>query len=127
MRLLLDEGVPTAVATVFREFGHEVILASEIGLRANPDAVVTTQAEIIEAIVVTWNSSDFTRENPKREHGRRRYKKAGRITFRCTEPLGATRLRQLMPEVEFNYRRSQERHDKRFLLEIRKDRYYVEA
>lgn len=128
MRLLLDECVPDAVARVFREHGHEAILAREVALAATPDPAINAHAEVLEAIVVTWNSRDYQRDNRRRPEGNvRRYKRAGWIVFKCDEPQGERRLRELMPEIEYAFGRSQHRGDRRFMMEIRGDRYVVIA
>jgi hypothetical protein len=128
MRLLLDECVPDAVARVFRERGHEVILAREVALAATPDPAINADAEVLDAIVVTWNRKDFKADNRRKpDRNVRRYKRAGWIIFKCPEPQGEHRLRQLMPEVEFCYARSRARGDRRFMMEIHSERYYVEA
>jgi predicted nuclease of predicted toxin-antitoxin system len=126
VRLLIDEDVPQSVADYFRERGHEVILVRETLLPGTPDAAIAAIGDQIEAIVVTWNHRDFQRLASRASIGtRQRFRRLGRISFRCSQSRGRARLEQLIHSIEFEYEQSIKQRDPRLIMEIAENFFKV--
>lgn len=119
MRLLIDEDVPQSVADFFRDRGHEVILVRDVLLPGTPDAAIAAIGDEIEAIVVTWNHRDFQRLASRVPMGaRQRFRRLGRISFRCRQSRGRVRVGQVIESIEFEYEQSMKQRDTRLIMEI---------
>ncbi|HYM15214.1 MAG TPA: DUF5615 family PIN-like protein [Dehalococcoidia bacterium] len=118
MRLLIDENVPDSVSEFFRERGHEVQLVRDLFPNGTPDEVIAAMGDKLEVIVVTWDR-DYRRLASRAPSGTRsRFRKLGRIVFRCNESRGRRRLQELIETIEFEYQQVQSRRDKRLIVEI---------
>lgn len=126
MKLLIDENVPMSVADFFRERGHEVHLVVDLLGAGSPDPLVAVGGDQLSAIVVTWNHRDFktlTARAPLDNVSK--YRRLGRISFRCAEPKGRRRAEELIEWIEFEYMQVQKRQDQRLLIEISDTRFNV--
>lgn len=62
MRLLIDEMLPPAAASMLRDRGHDAVHVSEVGLPATDDAVIAATARSQRRALVTENVVDFVAE-----------------------------------------------------------------
>ena len=119
MRFLIDENVPASVTAYLRERGHEVVHALELFLPGEQDEVIASAAAHRDAIIVTWNRQDFKKLTSRAPRGQRKqFRALSTLTFRCPEPQGAKRLREVIDLVEFEHQRAQAAHDSRLFVEI---------
>jgi predicted nuclease of predicted toxin-antitoxin system len=118
MLLLIDENVPNSVAEFLRDRGHDVRLVRDLFPSGTPDPVIAKVGDELEAIVVTWDR-DFKRLAARVPEGsRQRFRRLGRISFRCSEARGRARIEECIEAIEFAYVQVQKRRDKRLLAEI---------
>ncbi len=127
MLLLIDENVPDSVSQVFRDHGHRVELVRDLLGGATPDHVVAEVGDYLNAIVVTWNVKDFKRLASRRQSDQTRLRHLGRIDFVCPETQGATRARQMMRRIEFEFEECQRQRDKRLMIRITETTFTVIA
>ena len=119
MKFLIDENVPHSVAIFLQQRGHEIVFVRDVLLPGTPDPVVAAIGDQMEAIVVTWNQSDFRNLVARAPIGtRQRFRNLGRITFRCNETRGRTRVEQLIESIEFEHLQCQKQGDSRLIVEI---------
>jgi predicted nuclease of predicted toxin-antitoxin system len=126
MLLLIDENVPDSVARFFAERGHDVHLVRDLFPSATPDPVIAKLGDELAAIVVTWNHKHFktlASRVPSSESAR--FKRLGRISFRCNETHGRRRAEELIESIEFEYSLVQKRRDKRLIMEISETTFNV--
>jgi predicted nuclease of predicted toxin-antitoxin system len=119
MLLLIDENVPNSVAEFFRERSHDVRLVRDLFPGGTPDPVIAVAGDELGAIVVTWNHRDFKKlaaRIPK--DNVQRFRRLGRINFRCHEARGLHRLEQLIEWIEFEYAQVVKLRDHRLMIEI---------
>jgi predicted nuclease of predicted toxin-antitoxin system len=119
MRLLIDENVPRSVTKFFQDRGHQTTLVSEVLMPSTPDLVLAEVGDRFGLIVVSWNTKDFRRlaeRAPKGGH--QRFRKLGRISFKCPEPMGVKRLEKLIELIELEYKLVQQERDHRLIVEI---------
>lgn len=127
MNLLIDECVPMSVAQVFADRKHNLVyVAKELGQKT-PDLLVAETANENSLILITWNVRDFRRLGLRRKppDNKQRFRNAGMISFTCEEIQGATRAKQLIESIEFEYQQTLKRPDKRLFIEIRDDQFIV--
>ncbi|MEJ0028048.1 MAG: DUF5615 family PIN-like protein [Rhizomicrobium sp.] len=117
MRFFLDNCVPTAVARVLAEAGHEVILQKQAIAPDSSDSLVAIASATNDAILVSWDT-DFKGIASRAGVSHKRLRKLSRIHFRCTEPQAADRLRKAMSWIEAEWAIAQKSPDKRMFLEI---------
>lgn len=118
MVLLIDENVPNSVVELFRDRGHEVHLVRERLAAGTPDPVVAVIGDRLSAIVVSWDR-DFQRLVSRIPHGNRtRFRKLGRISFKCNETQGRTLLEKWIDFIELHYEKCQTEPDFRMIVEI---------
>jgi predicted nuclease of predicted toxin-antitoxin system len=126
MLLLIDENVPNSVAQFFRERGHDVRLVRELFLGGTPDPIIARLGDQMGAIIVTWNHKDFRRLAARIPTGAsERFRRLGRINFRCNEAHGRRRAQELIEWIEFEYAQVQQRRDKRLMMEILENSFRV--
>jgi len=118
MHLLIDENVPESVTEFFRARGHEVSLVRDILLPGTPDPVVGAVGDEMAAIVVSWDRDFRSIASRLPGVGKRRLRRLGRISFRCSEPHGRQLIEKWIEHVEFEYAQAQKRGDKRLMVEI---------
>ena len=118
MVLLVDENAPKSVAEFFEERGHDVLLVSENLPAGTPDPVVAAVGNRLSAVVVSWDK-DFKNLARRVPTGtRQRFRRLGRITFRCNETQGRRLLEKWIDEIERYYERCLEESDFRMIVEI---------
>jgi predicted nuclease of predicted toxin-antitoxin system len=118
MLLLIDENVPQSVAQVFSDRGHDVRFVRDLLAAGSPDPVVAVVGDRLSAVVVTWDQ-DFDlliRRIP--EGNRTRFRRLGRISFRCNEVKGRLLLERWIEMIELQYRRAQSDADIRMIVQI---------
>jgi predicted nuclease of predicted toxin-antitoxin system len=118
MLLLIDENVPVSVAKLFEERGHEVRYVRDLLPAATPDPVIAAIGDRLSAVVVTWDR-DFERLVKRIPEGNRtRFRRLGRISFRCNEVRGRELLLRWIEMIELHYARAQQDPDIRMLVQI---------
>jgi predicted nuclease of predicted toxin-antitoxin system len=118
MKLLVDENVPNSVTQFFIERGHEVILVGVALPSGSPDPLVAAVGDRHSAIVVSWDK-DFANLVKRVAHGSRtKFRKLGRISFRCKENNGRARIAEWIEEIERHYEKCRGRTDLRMIAEL---------
>src|ERR1700760_4502072 len=99
MYFLLDENVPSDVANMLIEQGHEADFIRDYVPPGAPDVVVATVSQELEAILLSFDG-DFEVISPRIPYGqRRRFRKLSRVWLRCGEPQAAARMKAVMDFV----------------------------
>ncbi len=127
MRFVADQMVPDSIGVFLRSRGHEVRLVREELSPSAPDLLIARTANLLKAIVVTWNVKHFRRlicRAPRGEHIRFRH--AGLIGMKCSEPHGRIRMAQAIETIEFELKHLQTLPDKRLFIDIEEDRILIE-
>ena len=118
MLLLIDENVPHSVAELFAERGHDVRFVLDLFPAGTPDPVIATIGDQMSAIVVTWDRDfdQLVRRIP--EGNRARFRRLGRISFRCNESKGRELLGKWIDMIEFHYEKALLKPDFRMMIQI---------
>jgi predicted nuclease of predicted toxin-antitoxin system len=118
MLLLIDENVPNSVAKFFAARGHDVRFVRELFPAGTPDPVIATIGDRLSAIVVTWDRDleDLVRRVP--QGNRAKFRRLGRISFRCNETRGEALLRQWIEVLEFHYELAMKKRTFRMIVQI---------
>jgi predicted nuclease of predicted toxin-antitoxin system len=118
MVLLIDENVPNSVAQLFIERGHDVHFVRDLLPAGTPDPVVAAVGDSLSAIVVTWDRDfdSIVRRVPAA--GRARFRRLGRISFRCNEVRGRPLLEEWITMIELRFAHTQTRSDTRMIVQI---------
>ena len=118
MLLLIDENVPTSVVDLFASRGHETQLVRDLFPAGTPDPVIATIGDRLSAIVVTWDR-DFDQLVRRIPLGNRtRFRRLGRISFRCNETRGRELLERWVDMIEYHYERATREPDFRMIVQI---------
>ena len=118
MLLLVDENVPKSVADYLRERGHQVELVTELLLPGTQDLVVAKIGDRMSAVVVTWDR-DFEQLISRVPQGNRnRFRRLGRISFKCEASKGRPLLEKWIRAIERHYDDCLEQPDFRMLVVI---------
>ncbi|MGK2961841.1 MAG: DUF5615 family PIN-like protein [Gemmatimonadaceae bacterium] len=118
MLLLIDENVPLSVAKLFIARGHDVRFVRDLLAAGSADPVVAAIGDRLSAIVVTWDR-DFERLVSRMPEGNRtRFRRLGRISFRCNEVKGRQLLEKWIEMIEFQYERALSGADFRMMVQI---------
>ena len=118
MLLLIDENVPNSVAQVFIDRGHDVRFVRELFPAGTPDPVVAAIGDRLSAIVVTWDRDFETLVRRVPEGNRARFRRLGRISFRCNEVKGRELLLRWIEMIDYHYERALEEPDFRMIVQI---------
>jgi len=118
MLLLIDENVPESVAKFFASRGHDVRYVRDLFPGGTPDPVIATIGDRLSAIVVTWDH-DFEKLVSRIPTGYGgRFRRLGRISFKCKEPRGVALAERWIRSIEFHYAEAQTRGDIRMIVQI---------
>ncbi|MGQ0712812.1 MAG: DUF5615 family PIN-like protein [Gemmatimonadaceae bacterium] len=118
MLLLIDENVPNSVAQVFIDRGHDVRFVRDLFPAGTPDPVVAAIGDRLSAIVVTWDRDFETLVRRVPEGNRARFRRLGRISFRCNEVKGRELLLRWIAMIDYHYERALEEPDFRMIVQI---------
>ena len=118
MQLLVDENVPNSVAEFFSARGHDVQFVRDLCPAGTPDPVIASIGDRLSVIVVTWDR-DFDRLVRRIPEGNRtRFRRLGRISFRCNEVRGRALLERWIDHIEFHYEKALQEQDFRMILQL---------
>ena len=118
MLLLIDENVPNSVAKLLAERGHDVRYVRDLFPAGTPDPVIATIGDRLSAVVVTWDR-DFERLVKRIPEGNRaRFRRLGRLSFRCNEVRGRELLERWIDMIEFHYQHAHAQPDLRMIVQI---------
>ena len=118
MLLLVDENVPISVAELFASRGHEVRFVLDLFPAGTSDPVIATIGDRMSAIVVTWDQDFDTLVRRVPEGNRARFRRLGRISFRCNEVRGRQLLSKWIAMIEFHYEQALQQPDFRMMIQI---------
>lgn len=118
MLLLIDENVPLSVAQVLIDRGHDVHFVRDLLAAGSPDPVVAVVGDRLSAIVVTWDQDFDLLVSRIPEGNRTRFRRLGRISFRCSEVRGRALLEKWIDMIEFHYNRALTEPDIRMIVQI---------
>lgn len=118
MLLLIDENVPNSVAQVFIDRGHDVRFVRDLFPAGTPDPVVAAIGDRLSAIVVTWDRDFETLIQRVPEGNRARFRRLGRISFRCNEVKGRELLLRWIEMIDYHYERALAEPDFRMIVQI---------
>ena len=94
--------------------------------RGAKDAAVAALAEHLGAVIFTWNRKDFQRLSMRTPDGKRlHFDNLSRLTFKCSDVLGAARMGDALPYIEFEEDRSAARPDRRLIMQIEERRIII--
>ena len=103
MLLLIDENVPASVADFLRSRGHDVRFVRDLFPRGTPDPVIAAIGDQMSAIVVTWDRDFESLVKRIPEGNRAKFRRLGRLSFRCNEAHGRTLIERWIGHVEFHF------------------------
>jgi predicted nuclease of predicted toxin-antitoxin system len=118
MLLLIDENVPNSVAELFATRGHDVRFVRDVFPAGSPDPVIATIGDRLSAIVVTWDHAFDTLVRRIPEGSRSRFRRLGRISFRCSEVRGRELLTRWIDMIEYHYDRAGQDSDIRMIVQL---------
>jgi Domain of unknown function (DUF5615) len=118
MLLLIDENVPSSVAKFLEDRGHDVRYVRDLFPAGIADPVIATAGDRLSAIVVTWDRDFASIIKRVPEGNRNRFRKLGRISFRCSEAKGRALVERWIPHIEFHFEIARTQADFRMILEI---------
>jgi predicted nuclease of predicted toxin-antitoxin system len=125
MLLLVDENVPTSVADFFASRGHDVRYVRDLFPAGTPDPVIATIGDRLSAIVVTWDRDFESLVRRVPEGNRAKFRRLGRISFRCSEPKGRSLLERWIGHIEFHYASALEENDFRMIVQIQESGFKI--
>lgn len=125
MLLLIDENVPMSVATFLTERGHDVRHVRDLFPAGTPDPVIASIGDKLAAIVVTWDRDfdGFAKRIPA--GNRTRFRRLGRITFRCNESEGRRQIERWIGHIEFHFASIASDSDARMIVQIQKNGFKI--
>jgi predicted nuclease of predicted toxin-antitoxin system len=118
MVLLIDENVPMSVARFLTERGHDVRHVRDLLPGGTPDPVIATIGDRLSAIVVTWDRDFETLARRVPEGNRARFRRLGRMSFRCNEARGRQLLEKWIGHIEFHFAFACQNEDARMIVQI---------
>jgi predicted nuclease of predicted toxin-antitoxin system len=125
MLLLIDENVPRSVADYFAARGHEVKLVLELFPAGVPDPVIAAIGDRLSAIVVTWDRDFETLVRRVPAGNRERFRRLGRISFKCNEVKGRGLLEKWIDHIEFHYAAALREKDFRMIVQIQESGFKI--
>ncbi len=118
MTLIMDECVPRSVANVFEARGHEIHHVRELLAEGAPDRVVAWAGDKLGAIIVTWDKHFNALIERVPAGSKAKFKRCGRISFKCSEPTGVELAEKWMDSIEFEFNRSHSMDDRRVIITV---------
>ena len=118
MLLLIDENVPNSVSEVFINRGHDVRFVRDLLAAGSPDPVVAIIGDQMSAIVVTWDRDFETLVRRMPAGNRTRFRRLGRISFRCNEVRGRELVERWIGLIERHYEDALINADLRMIVQI---------
>ena len=125
MLLLIDENVPNSVAEFFAARNHEVRFVRDLFPAGTPDPVIAAIGDRLSAIVVTWDRDFETLVKRIPEGNRAKFRRLGRISFRCSEPKGRALLERWIAHIEFHYEAALQESDFRMIVQIQESGFKI--
>jgi predicted nuclease of predicted toxin-antitoxin system len=125
MLLLIDENVPRSVADFFASRDHDVRYVLDLFPAGVPDPVIATIGDRLSAIVVTWDRDFETLVRRVPEGNRQKFRRLGRISFRCNEVQGRLLLERWISHIEFHYETARQQPDFRMMVQIQESGFKV--
>lgn len=118
MLLLIDENVPRSVGKFLEARGHDVRLVLELFPGGTPDPIIATLGDKLSAIVVSWDRDFEALVSRIPKGGQARFRRLGRISFKCNEVRGVALLERWIDHIEFHYERVRSSGEGRMILQI---------
>jgi len=120
MLVVVDHDVPQAASRVLVDRGHDVQLVRDLLGQGAADRDIASLVNVRQAVVMTCNKRHFRNLLPSvtAPGERRGFPKASVIFLTCPQPRAAARLAEFLDEIETEYRKSRERGDNRFSVEV---------
>jgi len=118
MQLLIDENVPKSVADFFAIRGHSVQYVRDVLPAGTPDPIVAAIGDRLSAIVVTWDKDFEKIVNRVPDGNKARFRRLGRISFKCSEPKGRRLVELWIDHIELHYSKARENEDIRMIVQI---------
>jgi predicted nuclease of predicted toxin-antitoxin system len=118
MQLLIDENVPKSVADFFAARGHSVQYVRDVLAAGTPDPIVAAVGDRLSAIVVTWDRDFEKIVNRIPDGNKTRFRRLGRISFKCDEPKGRRLLERWIDHIELHYSKAINDDDIRMIIQI---------
>lgn len=118
MRLLIDEHVPNSVALFFEERGHEVLQVRDVLPAGTADPVIATIGNRLSAVVVSFDKDFDAIISRVPEGNKTKFRKLGRISFRCKEARGRALVERYIDHIELHFSKSLGNSDLRMIVEI---------
>ena len=118
MLLLVDENVPRSVATFLQDRGHDVRFVTHLLAAGAADPIVASAGDQLAAIVVTWDRHFDALVEKVPRGGKARFRRLGRISFRCKETQGRVQLERWIEYIKLHHRRTRQGSGDRMIAEI---------
>lgn len=125
MLLLIDENVPNSVAEFFSRRGHDVRFVRDLLPAGTPDPVIAEIGDRLSAVVVTWDRDFETLVKRIPAGNRNKFRKLGRISFKCNEAHGRTLVERSIGHIEFHYEHAISQSDFRMIVQIQANAFKV--
>ena len=113
--------MPNSVAEFLAARGHDVRFVRDLFPAGTPDPVIATIGDRLAAIVVTWDRDfeDLVKRIP--EGNRAKFRRLGRLSFRCNEVRGRQLIEKWIELVEFHYQQALRHGDFRMIVQIQEN------
>jgi predicted nuclease of predicted toxin-antitoxin system len=125
MLLLVDENVPRSVAEFFASRGHDVRFVLDLFPAGVADPVIAAVGDRLSAIVVTWDRDFETLVRRVPAGNRERFRRLGRISFRCNEVRGRDLAERWIEHIEFHYASALRERDFRMIVQIQESGFKI--
>lgn len=118
---LVDENVPNSVADFLIDRGHNVQFVRLVLPSGTPDPVIAAIGDKLSAVVVTWDR-DFDALAQRIPDGNKaKFRRLGRLTFKCDYSNGAAQLARWIDMIEFHYAQCVAKADFRMIVQVQEN------